>query len=123
MRWTWLLLGGILAGALAGGSPGQAGPFDGGLGTYQKLDGRSKVRLEPIVFKGNERACVIFVGDHEPVVELAIKVYDENNKLVAQDDPGGDFCAAIWYPPRDAAYTIEVENRGDEWNKCWIAIK
>jgi hypothetical protein len=103
---------------------GNASPVAGGLGKYIKLDGQSKGRIkEPILFKGGERACVILIGDHDPSVPLAVSIYDEENNLVVRDDPGIDFCAAIWYPPRDGHYYIEVENRGVQWNKCWIAVK
>jgi hypothetical protein len=103
---------------------GEAGPAAGGnRGGHIKLDAGARVRLPAIVFKGNERACVIFIGDHDPVVDLVVSVFDDKGKLVARDDPGSDFCVAIWFPAHDASYTIELENRGREYNKCWLAIK
>jgi hypothetical protein len=120
----WLGLAGVLlAVALACHSLGWASPEEGQRSGYVKLEAGAKGRLEKMVFKGNERACVILIGDHEPVVDLVLSIYDSDNNLVTRDDPGGDYCAAIWYPTRDAAYTIEVENRGQQWNKCWIAFK
>jgi hypothetical protein len=118
----WVVFAGLVAGGLFWGGPGRAGPKDGNIGTYIKVEAGGKRSLK-VRFKGNERACVIFIGDHDPVVDLAVYVFDEKGKLVTKDDPGGDFCAAIWYPPREGVYAIQVENRGNVWNKCWLAVK
>jgi hypothetical protein len=32
-------------------------------------------------------------------------------------------CAAIWYPPRDAAYRIVLENKSDTQRTCYVAVK
>ncbi len=74
-------------------------------------------------FRGGERACVIVKGDHKPVVNLEIAVYDQKGNLVAKDNGGGDYVAAIWYPPRDGLYKIEIFNPGEAWNACYISVK
>src|SRR5271169_5611059 len=61
-------------------------------------------------FEGGRRACVIAVGDHNPVVDVGIAVYDEANRLIAEDKGGGDFATAIWYPPGEGKYKILVKN-------------
>jgi hypothetical protein len=101
---------------------GWAGPVEGNVGKFQKLQAHEKLKLAPITFRGHQRACVILIGDHDPPAELAIFVYDSQGRLVAKDEHR-DFCAAIWYPPTTASYTIEIENRGEIWNKCRLAIK
>jgi hypothetical protein len=75
------------------------------------------------VFQGGRRACVIAVGDHKPVVDIGISVYDAAKRLVAEDNGGGDYVAAIWYPPRDAKYKIVVKNDGVEYNEMYIVFK
>jgi hypothetical protein len=111
-----------LGAALTFGLAGSAGPIEGIWGSKVQIERSSKLELDK-KFKGGERACVILVGDHEPVVDLAIYVYDEQHNLVAKDVGGGDFCAAIWYPPRDATFHIVLENKGDEYNVCTLALK
>ena len=77
-------------------------------------------------FVAGQRACVIVIGDHKPVVDVEVKVYDPRNNLVAQDrgqDPAPDFVAVMWYPPRQERYRIVIHSYGKEYNKCSIAIK
>ena len=84
-------------------------------------------------FAGGERACVIAIGDHRPVVPLKITVYDDQENVVAQDAgtevsigerPGtADYVAAIWYPPRDMNCRIVVESDGAEYNDVAISLK
>ena len=59
-------------------------------------------------FKANERACVIVVGDHDPVMNLSVKVFDASKQEVARDE-GGDVLTAIWYPSQEGDYTIQIE--------------
>ncbi len=66
-------------------------------------------------FRGGQRACVILEGDHDPDVRLGLVIFDQNRQIVAQDDNGTDFAAAIWYPPRDGAYTIQIKNYGTDY--------
>jgi hypothetical protein len=74
-------------------------------------------------FRGGERACILVKGDHNPVVDLAVAVYDENDRLVVKDDAGGEYVAAIWYPPRDAVYKIKILNSGTQHNMCYVSLK
>jgi YD repeat-containing protein len=101
----------------------QAGPVDGNRGGYVLLGPGEKKRLSPLTFAGRQRACVLLIGDHEASAQLAITVYDAAGHLVAQDDPQWDFCAVLWYPPRTAAYTIELVNHGPSACRCWLAIR
>jgi len=74
-------------------------------------------------FVGGERACVLLYGDHNPVEELWIRVYDDKNNLVAQDEGKGDFSIVVWYPPSDGDFTIEIRHDSAEFNKCYLVIK
>ncbi len=76
-----------------------------------------------VTFKGGQRACVIVVGDHDPVVRLQLQVFDANNKLVALDQAPGDFAAVMWYPPRDAQYRIRFQFSSEIENICHITVK
>jgi hypothetical protein len=97
------------------------------------LDRRASSLGDRARFKGGRRACVIVMGDHRPIVPIVVEVRDEQGKIVARDEPaksaakadalGNDVAAAIWYPPRDAYYTISIKNLGAEFNDVWIAIK
>ncbi len=78
-------------------------------------------------FKGGERASIVAVGDHEPIVPVGIRILDKNGDLVAQDLGAGektaDFAGVVWYPPRDGVYTIVILNFGVEYNIVSIAVK
>lgn len=91
---------------------------------------RDKLRIDPgevfsfkETFRGGQRACILAEGDHRPVVDIKIQVFDANGKLVAEDADGGDYVAAIWYPPRDAEYRISVQHNGFEWNEIRLVLK
>jgi hypothetical protein len=79
-------------------------------------------------FAGNERACVIVVGDHDPVMKLVVKVYDSQKKLV-REDSGGDVLAVIWYPPHTEEYTIEIHKDAadptqfKQYNDLYVVVK
>ncbi len=84
-------------------------------------------------FIGGERACVIAIGDHKPVVPIKITVYDDKENVIAEDlgtdasvagRPGtADYVAVIWYPPRDMSCRIVIESQGVEYNEIDIAVK
>lgn len=112
---------------------GVAGPVSGPEHLSQKRVGANG-NLEIVKeFVAGERACVIAIGDHKPVVPLKITIYDRDNKVVAtdegketavEDQPGpADYVAAIWYPPRTGPYRIVIHNSGVEYNDLYIAIK
>jgi hypothetical protein len=111
---------------------GHGEPVRGSRGFVQRLGGAAlgnDGKLAPgtadfqEAFRGGRRACVIVKGDHRPVVDLALSVYDANGRLVAKDEGRGDFVAAVWYPPRDATYRIVIHNPGKEYNDCYIVVK
>ena len=111
---------------------GAASPIKGTYSFKEKLSGQSvspEGKKTPgqfeikETFRGGRRACVIVQGDHDPVVDLGVYVYDSNQQLVAKDDGRGDIVAAIWYPPRDGSYKIVVHNSGEQWNRCYIVVK
>lgn len=112
---------------------GEAEPFKGGWGSFYKLEGGETKSLKT-KFRGGKRASVIAMGDHDPVVPLKVEVFDADGKLVAREatsdlgaaapfPAGTDLAAVIWYPPRDADYTVKVTNLSTQWNKVWIAVK
>jgi hypothetical protein len=109
---------------LAVPGPGGGSPVQGkhSFGEPQRIPKGARVRFEK-EFRGGERACVIVRGDHKPVVDLSVAIYDQNGNLIAKDDAGGDFVAAIWYPPRDATYRVDIVNPGAEYNDCYISLK
>jgi hypothetical protein len=118
--------------ALSFGSSGHGEPVRGSHVFERRLDGLSPGsggKQEPgtaefkEAFRGGRRACVIVKGDHRPVVDLAVFVYDANGRLVAKDEGRGDFVTAIWYPPRDATYRIVIQSPGKDYNDCYIVVK
>ena len=123
---AWLL---ILAGAALVADEVRGGPLKGGYslgrdripGAIDSATPGLKIIEEK--FRAGERACVIAFGDQRPIVDLEIVVFDAKNQVVAQAKWGGDLVAAIWYPPRDGAYKIEVRNYGKEYNDVYVSVK
>jgi hypothetical protein len=85
-------------------------------------------------FKGGQRAAVIIVGDHRPVVDLEVRVYETSKdsteeKLVARDGGGKDILGAVWIPARTGSYRIVIRNPSEykpdtnPYDKCYIAIR
>jgi hypothetical protein len=129
MRRVALVVG--LAGLLTLASYGLAGPVQGSLGSYYKLEPGSRLRFAG-QFKGGERACVIVKGDHDPPADITITVFELKQdpitkeiveNPVARDNAGGDLCSVIWYPPRTTRYAVQVSSNGSVWNKIWVAVK
>jgi hypothetical protein len=104
----------------------QGSPLGGGGAMPVKASGGETQRITA-KFKGGERACVIVIGDHKPVVPLQLKVEDGSGNLIGEDKNGGDFCAVIWYPPRDGEYKIgiAVPSIGGEadFNDLYVSLK
>ncbi len=100
-------------------------PTDGSSSTRPKVDTAPWKATR--TFRGGERACVMVFGDHDPVVNLHLLVYDANGILVAEDKANnnlvGDYVGVVWYPPRTGEYKIELRNPGPKTNECYIAIK
>jgi hypothetical protein len=110
---------------------GSGAPLEGTSWTKRKV-ARSQSETEPgtveitQTFAAGQRACAIVIGDHDPVVDVEVKVYDSKKQLVAQErgqQPAQDFVAVMWYPPRQETYTIEIRNYGKDYNVCSVAIK
>jgi hypothetical protein len=131
MRWLvcMVLLGcaaayPLLAGPIDGPHTKQVRIEAGPLGPGDKpTPGKRAFQFE---FRGGERACVIAVGDHKPVVPMAIVVVDEKMTTVAEDygsEQVPDFVAAIWYPPRTAKYTVIVQSVGKEYNEVYLTVR
>jgi hypothetical protein len=74
-------------------------------------------------FLANQRACVIVEGDHNPPMNLTIKVFDAAGNQVAADSAGGDFVAAMWYPPQTQVYLISITCDGNDYNDLDIVVK
>ena len=109
-------------------------PSEGSSWAYRKIKAGtvSDGKLEPgnlelsKIFVAGQRACVIVIGDHDPIVDLEIMVYDSHKNLVASDrgkDVAQDFVAVMWYPPREERYHIVINSYGKDFNKCSVAIK
>ena len=95
-------------GLLVGSIAVHAAPQEGMKGFQEKVSGGSTGTFKE-TFKGGQRACVIVVGDHQPVVPLELKVEDAKGNLIGEDKGGReDLRAVIWYPPRDGEYTISI---------------
>ncbi len=139
----------LCVGLLAAAGPGRAGSFRGPWGGYVRVPARTTLVLDKkapvpgmrevlpalgdhLKFRAGQRACVILVGDHDPVVPMVVEIRDAGGKVVARDEPGkasakasekgNDVCAVIWYPPRDGYYSIAITNPAKDYNKCWLAI-
>jgi hypothetical protein len=77
-------------------------------------------------YAAGQRACVIVIGDHDPVVDVEVRIYDSQKQLVAKrrgTAAAPDFVAVMWYPPRDETYRIEVRSYGKIENICSVAFK
>jgi hypothetical protein len=139
----------LSAGLLLCTGPGRASSFRGPWGEYVRVQARATLVLDKktpvpgergmltplgdhLKFRAGQRACVILMGDHDPIVPMVIEIRDEAGKVVARDEPGkgvekadekgNDLCAVAWYPPRDGYYSITIKNSGKQYNKCWLAI-
>jgi len=66
--------------------------------------------VDYILFKGNELAEVLIVGDGDN--DLDLYVYNENGELVGSDTDYSDRCYVSFYPYYTKSYKIVVKNRG-----------
>jgi len=116
-----------MMGFLALGLAVEASPLKGGYALQAKVPGGQDKQLFEDTFKAGERACVIVIGDHNPPVPLHLKVLDAKGNLIGEDKSVGDYCAVIWYPPRDGVYVVSVavpNISGDaNYNILYIAVK
>jgi hypothetical protein len=78
-------------------------------------------------FRGGERACVIVSGDHDPIVPVTVAIYEESTQRKLFEDISSqqapDIVAAIWYPPRDGHYVVEITNKSKEYNGLTVSIR
>jgi hypothetical protein len=85
-------------------------------------------------FEGGRPARVILVGDHKPVADLEIFVFEVSEKgdgkLVAHDGgpEQGDRLGVVWYPPRTGNYRIVVRNpapatKANPWCEASMSIR
>ena len=84
-------------------------------------------------FRGNQRARVIVKGDHRPVTDLEVLVYEVSttggeDKLVARDKGTRDIVGVVWTPPRTGMYRIVVRNpapasRANPYNICYVTMR
>lgn len=116
-------LGLMLLGLLLATGPAEGGPVRGGYHEWVQVEAGIPYLFEPVLFKGGERACVIVVGDLNPPMNITVKVFDHNKKLVARDERGGDFAAVIWYPPENGLYQVEIQTDGSVFNRCYVSWK
>lgn len=119
LLWTGMSGAGALKGVVSDNNVMLPGTAQGG-GPTGVIPGQLRITER---FAGGERASVILRGDHDPVEDLTIEVYDENNNLVAKDDGRGDYATVVWYPPEDGNYTIVLKHDLAQFNKCFLVIK
>src|SRR5689334_21569853 len=83
----------VAAAALVCVGLGEAGSVGGPFGRYVKIGADQTLTLNQaehkdlVKFRGGQRACVIVLGDHKPIVPVTIEVFDDKGRLVAQDNP------------------------------------
>jgi hypothetical protein len=81
-------------------------------------------------FEGGKPARVILIGDHNPVADLEIFVFEVSEKgvdgkLVAHDGgpEQGDRLGVVWYPPRTGNYRIVVRNPAPQTKEnLWCGV-
>lgn len=117
---------------LAAGSLAVGGPMEGPSWSKKELPAGSRDGKEPgsqsynKVFAAGQRACVIAIGDHNPVVDLEILVYDAKDQLVAQargKQAAPDYVSVIWYPPRQERYRVVINNYSNVHNVLIVTFK
>jgi hypothetical protein len=120
MRWSALVVGGMVAVVVVAGL--RADPVEGpkimGL-RVPAAAAKGEVGEAELVerFQGGKPARVIVVGDHDPVADLEVLVFEVSEKGVdgkqVAHDGGpeqGDRVGVVWYPPRTGSYRIVVRN-------------
>ena len=83
-----------------------------------------------VPFRANERAAVIIRGDHNPVADLEIVIFEAggNGQPVAHGKGSKDLVAAVWTPLRTGEYRILFRNsapfsKSNPYNECYVAFK
>lgn len=134
--WRWSLAGVLLA-ALSSAS---AGPTNGPISQsgfrvpasqQEGVPGESDMIVE---CRGNERVSVMVRGDHRPVTDLEILVYQvptmgETEKLIARDSGTKDLVGVVFTPLKTGMYRIVVKNPSrfepstNPYNECYLSIR
>jgi hypothetical protein len=84
--------------------------------------------------RANQRTSILIRGDHDPVGELEVLVYEspadgsKQGKLVAQGSGTLDLVGAVWVPQRTEKYRIVIRNSApfsnrNRFNVCYVTIK
>jgi hypothetical protein len=96
----------------------------GALNEFMRIE-RSDVILRKVKLEAGRRACVILVGDHNPVQDLTIEVRDSAGNVVARGGGKGqgDMVAAMIYPERTGEFSLFARNGDQEYNMCILAVK
>ncbi len=85
-------------------------------------------------FRGNQKASVLVKGDHRPITDLEVLVFEVSttggeDKLVARDKGTKDIVGVVWTPPRTGMYRIVVRNPSkfhpekNPYNSCYVTIR
>jgi hypothetical protein len=83
--------------------------------------------------RANERTSILIKGDHKPVCDLEVLVYEVSpgkaeGRLIARDKGTRDLIGTTWVPPRTATYRIVIRNpsmftKENPYNSCYVTIK
>jgi hypothetical protein len=83
--------------------------------------------------RANQRTTIVIRGDHKPVADLELLVFEvapgnAEGKLVAGDKGKGDVVGAVWIPQRTAMYRVIVRNpapfsKENPYNECYVSIR
>lgn len=65
-------------------------------------------------FVGGRAARIALKGDGD--TDLDLFIYDQNGRLVAQDNDNSDLCLVEWVPLWTGNFTIKVVNQGGVYN-------
>jgi hypothetical protein len=83
------------------------------------------IRAYSATFKKNEPARVLASGNYAS--NFGLYVFDANGNCVAKDDVSdpatADDCFAVWIPPEQQGYAVEVRNAGIDPNVFQIALR
>jgi len=116
------LLIAVMATLLLGVCSAHCSPVRGQYRAKERLEAGRNLEYRE-TFRANERACVIIEGDHNPVMNLKVRVLDPAGNTIASDLSGGDLLVVTWYPARTQEYTITISSDGDTYNILNIVLK
>lgn len=92
--------------------------------------GESDITLE---CRGNERTSVMIKGDHRPVTDMEILVFEPASaggpeKVIAHGKGTRDLVGVVFVPARTGMYRIVFRNHAEytkenPYNRCYLTIK